>query len=67
MIPAIAFMLAAYMIPRLLIATMDIYRNAPPSKSPAGIFAVLFCVVGIGGIIVGFLAVVFSGTSVPRL
>jgi hypothetical protein len=66
MIPAIAFMLAAYMIPRILIATMAFYQQVPPTLNFSRAFAILLCVCSIGGVLLGLADVVFSGAKMPQ-
>lgn len=65
MIPAIALMLAAYTVPRIILATMAYCAQIPVERNAAATTAVLLCILAVVGVLFGLSGVMFAGTSLP--
>jgi hypothetical protein len=65
MIPAIAIILAAYTIPRIILATMAYCAQVPVERHAAQTSAILLCIVSVLGILFGLSGVMFAGRILP--
>ena len=67
MIPDLAFIVAAYAVPRLWMTVATAGRNSDPNHRAAFILTVILAVAGTLGVVVGLVDIMLAGSKISAL